>query len=274
MDDEKFIKLSDLSKKTNNLSANNHYKIPLPYPKLNEVIKGIHKGDLVLLESRPSMGTTTLCINLTVLLAKQKYKVAYLSLDLPPAEIASRLENCLSHYSDNEIEKNKNINLNDLEIYISTKRRTSDWDILVDMQEMMDKYKIDLFILDYVQLIDPSADFLTNSDDDIKAYIQTFKHALRKLNTSLIVVSKLTNAVDENRLEPPGLKDCNIDWATDTVIVLDSLIHYGCQHDYDGNSTENRFYLMLYKNKYGKTTDTVGRIDYHCDFEKQTVSEL
>ena len=58
------------------------------------------------------------------------------------------------------------------------------------------------------------------------------------------------------------------------MIILDRLENYGCQHDYDGNSAENKFYLMIYKNKYGKTTDTVDRTEFTVDFEKQIVEEI
>ena len=275
MSNKNFIKLSDLTQEIKTTSKDNPNVIKLPYPKLQKEISGIHKGDVILLESRPSMGTTTFCVNLAVQLAKQKYKVAYISLDISAVELASRFEKCILNYNipNSKRASTKNKKLDDLEIYINAKRRLSDFDILVEMNEMVKKHKIDLFILDYVQLLNPLGDNLTNSDQDIRDYIQSFKHAVRQFNTSLIVVSKLKNDVENFKLIPPGILDCNIDWATDTVIVLDRLENYNCQYDFKGNSTENKFYLMIYKNKYGKI-NSIETIDYSIDSEKQTITEV
>ena len=198
MKDERFIKISDINNQTINMVKDSFNMIELPYPKLQGIIKGIYKGDLILLESRPSMGTSTFCVNLAVALAKQKYKIAYFSLDRTSKDITLRIETCLNNFTaDTE-------NKDDLEIYISKYRRKYDYDILTEMQEMTNKFKIDLFILDYVQLLTPIGDALSNSDQDIRNYIQSFKHAIRQLNTSLLVVSKLTNGVENDQLVPLG----------------------------------------------------------------------
>lgn len=272
MSEEIFVKFATLK----NGEPINTKIIELPYIKLNNKINGIHKGDLILLESRPGMGTTTFCINLAVRLAKQKLKIAYLSLDLSRENIAIRIDKCLNNFKHDKNSKDffETTNADDLEIYISKTQRWSDYNILVEMQELTKKHKIDLFILDYIQLIDPVGDLLCNSDQDIRDYIQSFKHAIRQFNAPLIVVSKLKNDVDNYKLMPPGLLDCNIDWATDVVIVLDRLEKYSCRHDVHGNSTENKFYLMVYKNKYGETTDIGSGLDFNIDFEKQIIEEI
>ena len=271
-----FIKLSGFIDKAKSVDKETYNRIRLPFPKLNEAIKGINKGDLILLESRPSMGTTTFCVNLAVQLAMKKYKIAYLSLDNAQIELAEKFEKCISNYRTPTSKKTskKNNQLAGLEIYFNKIFNCYEVDILDAINEMKREHNIDLFILDYLQLLSPIGDNLINQNQDNRDFIQSFKHAIRRYNTSMIVVSKLKNDAESNEYVPPGNVDCNIDWATDTVIILDNLSKYGCKHDYDGNNAENKFYLMIDKNKYVKNIDTLDRIDFSVDYEKQIVKEF
>lgn len=273
--DNYFMKISELSKKYLAEDVVNPFIMDLPYTKLNDALKGIHKGDLTLLESRPSMGTTTFCVNLAVQLAKQKLKIAYITLDISPVEIARRFEACMANFSDHKPKKtNTKKKVEDLEIYINTYRSWYDADIVDAVWRMSRDHKIDLFILDFIQLLGPIGGEFSNSDTDILSYIQAFKHRIRSCNTSMIVVSKLVDGASNNEQMTPSLQDCYIDWSTDNVIVLDRPEKYFVTQDVEGNSTENKLYLHIYKNKYGTSAEKLKPIDFEIDLEKQIINEL
>lgn len=275
MKHENFIKLSDLKKKYLTENVANPFIMELPYPKLNDAIKGIHKGDLTLLESRPSMGTTTFCVNLAAQLAKQKYKIAYISLDRSKLEMANRFETCLANFSGPTGRKTKSKKkVEDLEIYINTYRSWYDADIVDAIWRMSRDHKIDIFILDYIQLLGPIGGEFSNTDFEILSYIHAFKHSVRRGNTSMIVVSKLIDGASNNEQMTPSLEHCYIDWSTDNVIVLDRPEKYFATQDAEGNSTEDKFYLHIYKNKYGISAEKLKPIDFEIDLEKQLIKEL
>ena len=62
------------------------------YPDLDELTSGFQKGDLIILAARPSVGKTTLALNLAQKMAIQKNQgIAIFSCEMPAEQLAMRL---------------------------------------------------------------------------------------------------------------------------------------------------------------------------------------
>jgi len=271
MNKNTFLKLTDINTSDKTIAAD---IINLPYPKLQQTMNGIHKGDLFLLEARPDMGTTTFCINLAVHFAKQKKKIAYISLDRSKFDIAKRFETCLANFSEVVAKRpSRKKKKEELEIYINSYRNWDDVELIGAIREMVLKHKIDIFILDYIQLLAPMGGEYNNTKDDIISHLQSIKHKIRNSPTSIIVVSKLIDFLSSKEQYTPQVDECYVDWSTDNVVVLDRLEKYLISEDL-GNLTANMLNLHIYKNKHGKSAENLQKIEFEVDFEKQLIKEL
>ena len=61
------------------------------FSKLDKNLTGMHGGELLLLGARPSMGKTSIALNIAASAARKGYSVAIFSLEMPREQIAMRL---------------------------------------------------------------------------------------------------------------------------------------------------------------------------------------
>lgn len=98
----KLVKQSEEFKK-NGIPANGVTGVPSGYKKIDDLTKGWHKGDMVVIGARPSVGKTAFALNLLYQVAKKKKPVVFFSLEMSAESIVLRLLNLASGLSSVEI---------------------------------------------------------------------------------------------------------------------------------------------------------------------------
>lgn len=79
--------------------------VPTGYDRLNVLTKGWHKGDMIVVGARPSVGKTAFALNLLYKVAKTGKPVVFFSLEMSSISIAMRLLSLTSGLSTDEINK-------------------------------------------------------------------------------------------------------------------------------------------------------------------------
>ena len=64
--------------------------IPSGYSKIDEMTGGFHRGDLVILAARPSVGKTALALNYAINVARHGYPVLIFSIEMTRTQIVER----------------------------------------------------------------------------------------------------------------------------------------------------------------------------------------
>ena len=221
--------------------------VPTGFPDLDKILAGMHKGDLIILAARPSVGKTALALNIAVNAAKAGATTAVFSLEMSASQLVQRIM-CAEARVD------------------SQKLRTGyladeDWPLL--MQAMgrlpLDRFHVDdtpsisilevrakarrlfrgvengLIIVDYLQLMQPQGRRSENRQVEIAEISRGLKILAKELDCPVVALSQLSRAVEQRTSKRPVLSDLResgaIEQDADVVMFIDRNTDTGAQED-------------------------------------------
>lgn len=239
---------------------------------LNKITGGWQPGDLIILAARPSMGKTAFSLLFAKHPALQGKNVVYFSLEMPKKRIADRILSL-----ECEIDSNKLISgkledwhweqlMNHASRYSGIKLKIDDDSGLTIDQikqrclKEQSKNKIDLIVIDYLQLIQyPKGNQSTN--DKVGYVSKSCKELAKKCDCPVIALSQLNRSVESRpgskRPIMADLRDSgNIEQDADLIIFLHRPEYYGFEEDENGNSLNNVIENIVAKNRNGALGNT------------------
>lgn len=209
-----FEHIEDLySKKANVTGVSSGFK------DLDSLTAGFQKSDLIVVAARPSMGKTSLCLNIAAHAAvKEKLPVAILSLETAKEQLVMRMlcsEACIDaqrlrtgHLKTEDWQKlAHSIDvLSRSKIYIDDTPGLSVLEIRSKARRLIQEKKgIGMFIIDHLQLIrGPKAE---NKVQEVAEISRSLKFLAKELSIPVIVVSQLNRAVEARTDKRPVLSD-------------------------------------------------------------------
>ena len=188
------------------------------FKELDKITNGFKDGDLVIIAGRPSMGKTSLAINIAYNLIFYFNKHVHMfSLEMSKNEILDKLIALSSNISIHCI-KNKMISHKDWEhiqetcsflmnapLYIDDKGDTS-----INYIKSQCKYNITtqtIIIIDYLQLIKLTQETIENRSEEIGKITRELKLLAKYIQSPILVLSQLNRNI-ENRIDKrPLLSD-------------------------------------------------------------------
>ena len=203
---------------------------------LDELLGGLQRSDLIILAGRPSMGKTSLALNIARNAAlEQGACVALFSLEMSRESLVQRL--LASEAEVNSKHMRLGLNTEEEERAImEAQGKLSSTAIYIDdspmlrVVEMRSKARrlhyerpLDLIILDYLQLLQ-SEGRVENRVQELSGITRALKALARELNVPLIAVSQLSRAVEGRTSHVPQLSDLresgSIEQDADIVIFI------------------------------------------------------
>lgn len=186
--------------------------IPTGLPPLDEIMKGWHLSDLIVISSRWRRGgrtilAMTIARNLTI---DYHIPVAYFSLKLSNVQFVNRLlameSGCalseLNNYiEDKELAKRIDVavgKLIDAPLYVDDTPDLSFFDFKSKLKRLVEENEIKLVIIDFVQLMRGHED-AGGWDQALEKIIEELKDAASELGVAIIVLDKMSWAVDDVR---------------------------------------------------------------------------
>lgn len=213
------------------------------FAALDDFLGGLQRSDLVVLAARPSLGKTSLALNIARSAAvNQKACVALCSLEMSREAIVQRL---LSSESGVEI---RNVRLgrfgevdearimeasgvlSEAPIYIDDSPQLRVLDIRSKVRRLHFERNVDLIIVDYLQLIQGDGRNETRVQE-ISKITRSLKALARELDTPVLAVSQLSRAVEWRASHIPQLSDLresgSIEQDADVVMFIyrDDMYH-------------------------------------------------
>jgi len=183
------------------------------FPKLDELISGLQRSDLVIVAGRPAMGKSSFALSLARHIGiREKAAIGFFSLEMTKEQLLERLlcgeaKVSLKQLRDGmvSVKRWKDLlrvasKLQEARIIIDDTPGSSVLEIRAKARRMSSQYGLDLVIVDYLQLVE--AGIRADIREQEIAYIsRSLKKLARELNVPVIAVSQLSRAVE--RREPP-----------------------------------------------------------------------
>jgi replicative DNA helicase len=194
--------------------------VPSGFGKLDKLLGGFQKSDLVILAARPSVGKTALALNFAANAAK-KYaqRVAFFSLEMSAEQLVQRL---LS--SETGINQQR-LRLGDVKeeewlmlmeaagvlsetlVFIDDTPAGSVLELRTKARRLQAEHGLDLVVVDYLQLMRGEGGRNDNRVQEISYITRSLKSLARELEVPLIALSQLSRAVEQRSGGKPQLSD-------------------------------------------------------------------
>jgi replicative DNA helicase len=205
------------------------------FADLDNITSGFQKGELIVLAARPSMGKTTLALNMADRVAVSTGKaVALFSLEMSAQQIARNM--LCSHarvdahklrtgYLESERYSDLSMAvgvLSEAKIFIDDSMGLTPFQVKAKARRLKAKHDISMVIVDYLQLLDaPKAE---NRQQEISIISRQLKALAKELNIPVLTVSQLSRAVESREGNRPRLSDLResgaIEQDADVVMLL------------------------------------------------------
>ena len=251
---------------------------------LDKYLSGMQKSDLIILGARPSLGKTTLALNITRAAAvRDKVPVGIFSLEMSKEQIVDRLiaaeaqvplwrlrTGRLDMATDFELIQGALDRLSQIPIYIDDSPSPNIIQIRSIARRLQAEHGLGLVVIDYVQLIQP----LSNSDNVVQQFTEIshgLKALARELNVPVLAISQLNRAVDAREIKVPRLSDLREtgSWEQDADVVM--FIYRKDRDKLEPSlEEENSASIIIAKHRNGP----IGTVDVKFDPEKVIFKEI
>ena len=189
------------------------------YDAMDELLGGLHRSDMIVLAARPSLGKSSLALNISLNAAKSGAVVAMFSLEMSREQLALRMLSSeaevdaqrlrLSLYTEAQERRIIDVigSLSELPIYIDDTAMQGIVEMRSKARRMYMERGLDLLVVDYLQLIQGTSGRGDNRVQEISEITRSIKGIARDLNVPVIAVSQLSRAVEMRTSHRPQLAD-------------------------------------------------------------------
>ena len=190
------------------------------FPDLDECLGGLQRADLVILGARPSMGKSSLAVNMAVNAAKSGQTCGVFSLEMTREQLAMRILASEAEIDSHRLRLGLYTHMEEDRI-IDSIGRLSDLPVFIDdtpyqgMVEMRGKARrlalergLDLLVVDYLQLVQGKQKWgQSNRVQEITEISRELKVLAGDLKVVLIACSQLNRMVENRPNNRPKLSD-------------------------------------------------------------------
>ena len=219
--------------------------IPTQFKGLDNIIKGVHNSDLMILAARPAVGKTSFAMNIAENIALQGYTCAVFSLEMSKEQLTQRMICSVAGVSMETLYKGDVMNknkwwrkifrakelLSNAKIFIDDTASITPTQIMSKCRRIKAKHGLDFVVIDYVQLMTPDKR-LDNRQQEITEISRSLKILAKEVDVPVLALSQLSRAV-ETRKGRPQLSDLRESGAIEQDADIVMFIHRP-----DKNATE------------------------------------
>lgn len=248
--------------------------VPSGFQDLDNKLAGFQKSDLVILAARPSMGKTSLALDIArQATLKHNTPVGFFSLEMSSQSLVDRMLSAEARVDSWKMRTGKSLSEDDYEKIQGAMSRLSKAPLYIDdqpgstilrMRSIARRLKSDhglgMIIVDYLQLILPGRryDSMVNQITEIS---RALKNLARELEVPVIALSQLSRAV-EARGGKPRLSDLRDSGAIEQDADVVMFIHR--EKNEEGGGKSNAAEVLIEKHRNGPT----GVVPLHFDADK------
>lgn len=188
------------------------------FSKLDEMTSGLQAGDLIILAARPSMGKTSLALNIAENVAmNSRLPVAVFSMEMSGQSLATRMISSLGRVSQSNLLTGRLQDsdwprvtsavslLAEAKIFIDDQPGLSPTDLRARARRVHAEHGLSLIVIDYLQLMKVvGAESRVNEISEIS---RSLKALARELEVPVIALSQLSRNVESRPDKRPMMSD-------------------------------------------------------------------
>jgi replicative DNA helicase len=226
--------------------------VPTGFVDIDKITSGFQPGDMIIIAARPSMGKTSLAMNIAEHAAtgnnalRMKVPVAVFSLEMSTEALVKRLlcsragismknlsEGYVSREKHNHLVKAAD-ELSSAQIFVDDTPGLEPIELRARARRLKKKYDIGLIVIDYLQMMNFSKFAREGRQREVAGISGAMKAMAKELNVPVLVLSQLSRA-PESRDGRPKLSDLrdsgSIEQDADVVGLLRRPIRAGGNED-------------------------------------------
>ncbi len=253
--------------------------IPTGFPDLDQLLSGLHPSDLVILAARPSVGKTSLALDIARNAAvRHNVPVGIFSLEMSSEQIVDRMLSAESFvnswklrtgavHAEEDFTKIRDAleTLSKAPIYIDDKPGNNILAMRAVARRLKRERGIGLIIVDYLQLMAPTS---TKASDSMVQQVTEISRSLkglaRELEVPVLALSQLSRAV-EQRGGKPRLSDLRDSGSIEQDADVVMFIHREDKQNKESDR-QNIAEILVEKHRNGPT----GRVELYFDDKRTT----
>lgn len=194
--------------------------VPTGYHDFDSMTSGLQASDLVIIAGRPSMGKTTLAMNIAEHVAiKSRLPVLIFSMEMPGESIVMRLLSSLCRIDQLRIRTGKLADedwprisstvsmLSDAPMFIDDTPGLSPSEMRARARRLSKEHgRLGMIVVDYLQLMQVPG-FNENRTAEISEISRSLKHLAKELKVPVIALSQLNRGLEQRADKRPVMSD-------------------------------------------------------------------
>ncbi len=250
---------------------------------LDSLLSGFQPSDLVILAARPSMGKTTLALNIAQNVAKSGKSVGIISLEMSKEQLVEKMFSALLAVDSWKIKAGKLSEedfmrigsvmdeLYAMKIFIDDSVGNSIAELRSKARRLQMEHGLDMIIVDYLQLmtVGSSGGSLNNRVNEISEISRSLKGLARELRIPIMALSQLSRAVELRPVKIPMLSDLRESGAIEQDADVVMMIY---REDYYEEDTDRAGLADIFIRKH--RNGPIGRVELAFKKEQQKFLSL
>jgi replicative DNA helicase len=243
------------------------------FADFDKMTSGLHGGEMIVIAARPSMGKTSLAMNIAEYVAiEQKLPVGVFSLEMTSESLVLRMLCSRSRVNLRNVREGflaerdfpkltgSAGKLANSPLFIDDSSGLSILQLRAKARRMSQQYGIKLFVIDYLQLLHSTARRAENRQQEIADISSGVKSLAKELNVPIIVLSQLNRELEREKNRKPRLSDLRESGAIEQDADVVGLLYKpssGDEEDSGGAAEEDAVpvNLLIAKQRNGPTGD-------------------
>ncbi|MEM8758096.1 MAG: replicative DNA helicase, partial [Planctomycetota bacterium] len=221
--------------------------IPTGYLDLDDMLTGLHEGEMIIVAARPSMGKTALALNIAEQISMggaalggrpraDKAPVALFSLEMSKSSVTSRMLSARSGVDSHKMRSGKFSQddfsrlfnaageLGEAPIFIDDTPSLSILGLRARARRMVRKHGIRCVIIDYLQLLSSPGAGRESRQVEVSEISRGIKALARELDVPVICLAQLNRGPEQREGKQPRISDLresgSIEQDADVVLLL------------------------------------------------------
>ncbi|MEI2775079.1 MAG: replicative DNA helicase [Tetrasphaera sp.] len=236
--------------------------VPTGFAELDELLHGLHKGQMIVVAARPAVGKSTFGMDVARCAAiKHKMPTAIFSLEMSRTEISMRVIAAEGSIPLQELRKGtlgdagwtkiaKVVGrISDSPLYIDDSPNMSLMEIRAKCRRIKQQHNLQLVVIDYLQLMS-SGKKVESRQQEVSEFSRALKLLAKELEVPVIAISQLNRGPEQRTDKRPQMSDLresgSIEQDADVVILL-----------HKDREREGEADVLVVKHRNGPTKDIV-----------------
>lgn len=240
--------------------------VPSGFRKLDEFTAGFQPGELIIIAARPSMGKTSLSLNIAVHAAKSAGRsVAVFSLEMSSNQLVQRLLSAEARIDAQRLRTGSIKDddwgkisaamgeLADLAIHVDDAAALRVSELRSRARRLHAKYGLDLIIIDYLQLLQSSNLKANNRVEIIDDICRGLKTLAKELKVPVIALAQLNRSPETRNDKRPLLSDLRESGGIEQEADVVAFIYRDEYYNDPTPENENIAEIIIAKQRNGPT---------------------